>query len=102
MALSAEFKNAFAACPVCGGELAEKRGQKLLRGGGDTAAVEVDALVCLRCGERFYPEATVKSFEGIRARLARGETEEMTLVGSAFEASLLEDGLGYGLGRSQS
>lgn len=90
MALGAEFRNAFEACPVCEGELAEKRVQKLLRGGNDTAAVEVDALVCLRCGERFYPEPTVRRFEEIRSRLSRGETEEMLLVGSAFEASSIE------------
>lgn len=90
MALGAEFRNAFEACPVCGGELAEKRVRKLLRGGNDTATVEVDALVCLRCGERFYPEPTVRQFEEIRSRLSRGETEEMLLVGSAFEASSIE------------
>ena len=88
MALTSEFKNAFTACPVCGGELAEKRVQKLLRGGDDTAAVAVDALVCQRCGERFYPEPTVRRFEEIRGRLERGETEEMTLVGSAFETGV--------------
>ena len=87
MALSKEFRDAFAACPVCGGELVEKRVQKLLRGGGDTAAMTVDALVCQRCGERFYPEPTVRRFEEVRAKLQRDETEEMTLVGSAFEVS---------------
>ncbi len=92
MALSKEFKNAFAACPVCGGELAERRVQKLLRGGDNTATLEVDALVCQRCGERFYPEPTVRRFEEVRAKLQRDETEEMTLVGSAFEVSGSESG----------
>ena len=86
MALEKRFKEAFAACPVCGGELAEKRVTKLLRGGTDTATVEVDALVCQRCGERLYPEETVRLFERIRAKLRRGETQDMTLVGSSYEA----------------
>ena len=86
MALSKDFREAFEACPVCGGELVEKRVQKLLRGRNDTAAVEVDAMVCLRCGERLYPEETVRRFERIRAKLRRGETEDMKLVGSSYEA----------------
>ena len=86
MALEKRFKEAFAACPVCGGELAEKRVTKLLRGGTDTATVEVDALVCQRCGERLYPEETVRLFERIRAKLRRGETQDMMLVGSSYEA----------------
>jgi YgiT-type zinc finger domain-containing protein len=67
--LDKRFKEAFEACPVCGGELVEKRVEKLLKGGTNTAAVEVDALVCLRCGERFYPEETVRHFEKIRSKL---------------------------------
>ena len=86
MALKRRFKEAFAACPVCGGELVEKRVAKLLKGGTDTATIEVDALVCQRCGERLYPEETVRLFERIRAKLRRGETQDMTLVGSSYEA----------------
>jgi YgiT-type zinc finger domain-containing protein len=86
VALKRRFKEALAACPVCGGELVEKRVAKLLRGGTDTATIEVDALVCQRCGERLYPEETVRHFERIRAKLRRGETQDMTLVGSSYEA----------------
>jgi YgiT-type zinc finger domain-containing protein len=86
VALKKRFKEALAACPVCGGELVEKRVAKLLRGGTDTATIEVDALVCQRCGERLYPEETVRLFERIRAKLRRGETQDMTLVGSSYEA----------------
>lgn len=86
MALKKRFKEAFEVCPVCGGELVEKRVVKLLRGGTDTATIEVDALVCQRCGERLYPEETVRLFERIRAKLRRGETQDMTLVGSSYEA----------------
>lgn len=86
MALDERFKETFAVCPVCGGDLAEKRVEKLLRGGSDTAHLEVEALVCQRCGERLYPEATVRRFEKIRHKLSRKETDGLTLVGSSYEA----------------
>lgn len=87
MALENRFKEAFEVCPVCGGELVDKRVVKLLRGGTDTATIEVDALVCQRCGERLYPEETVRLFEKIRTKLRRGQTDSMTLVGNSYEAT---------------
>lgn len=92
MALEKRFKEAFASCPVCGGELVEKRVEKLLRGGPDTAQLKVDALVCLRCGERLYPEQTVRRFERIRNKLSRNDTADLTLVGSSYEDSYKEPG----------
>ncbi len=86
MALEKAFKEAFEVCPVCGGELAEKRVEKLLRGGPNMATITVEAMVCLRCGERFYPELTVKRFENVRAKLARNQTDGLELVGGAYEA----------------
>jgi len=83
--LDKRFKDAFESCPVCRGELVEKRVEKLLKGGTNTASVEVDALVCLRCGERLYPEETVRRFEKIRNKLSRNETDDLTLVGNAYE-----------------
>ena len=87
MALENWFKEAFEVCPVCGGELVDKRVVKLLRGGTDTATIEVNALVCQRCGERLYPEETVRLFERIRTRLRRGQTDSMTLVGNSYEVT---------------
>jgi len=43
----------FTCCPVCGGELVEKRMEKLLKGGCDTVSVKVAADVCLHCGGSF-------------------------------------------------
>jgi hypothetical protein len=45
----------------------------------------VDALVCLRCGERLYPEETVRRFEKIRNKFSRNETNDLTPVGNAYE-----------------
>ncbi|MBA3232102.1 MAG: YgiT-type zinc finger protein [Acidobacteria bacterium] len=87
MALQQSFRDAFELCPICGGELVEKKVEKLLRGGTDTASLEVDALVCLHCGERLYPQDTVRRFEHIRSDLACGSTEELEPVGKAYRAS---------------
>lgn len=87
MALEPGFRQAFEVCPVCGGELSEKEVEKLLRGGNDTATLQVDALVCLHCGERLYPEGTVRRFERIRADLASSRTSDLEPIGRAYRAS---------------
>jgi YgiT-type zinc finger domain-containing protein len=65
------MKSPFERCPVCGGELVQKMVEKLLRGGNHTAVLEVQAEVCLRCGERLYSAAMVRHFEEVRAKLER-------------------------------
>jgi len=74
----------FEKCPVCGGDLVEKEVEKLLRGGDHTAVVNVEAQVCLHCGERLYSEQTVRRFEEIRASLERQETKEFQPLGRSF------------------
>lgn len=74
----------FEKCPVCGGDLVEKQVEKLLRGGDHTAVVNVEAQVCLHCGERLYSEQTVRRFEEIRAKLERQETKEFQALGRSF------------------
>ena len=75
----------FEKCPVCGGELVEKEVEKLLRGGVHTAILKVRADVCLHCGERLYPQETVRRFEEIRAKLERRETADFTPLGQSFQ-----------------
>lgn len=77
----------FTNCPVCGGKLAEKRVEKLLKGGCDTASVRVTADVCLHCGERLYSESVVKSFEEIRGKLRRRQFSQFRSLGQAFTVS---------------
>jgi len=79
------MKMPFEKCPLCGGELVEKPVEKLLRGGVHTAVLTVMAEVCLHCGERLYPEETVRRFEEIRAKLARQETAAFETIGSTFQ-----------------
>jgi YgiT-type zinc finger domain-containing protein len=75
----------FAKCPVCGGELVEKRVEKLLRGGAHTAVMTVEAEVCLSCGERLYAEATLRRFEEVREKLSRQQTDEFKPIGQSFQ-----------------
>jgi YgiT-type zinc finger domain-containing protein len=77
----------FSKCPVCGGEMVEKQVEKLLRGGANTAVLEVWAEVCLRCGERLYSQETVRQFEQIRAKLERGQVEEFQPLGQSFKVA---------------
>ncbi len=74
-------------CPVCGGELVEKEVEKLLRGGNHTAVLQVHALVCRRCGERLYDEATIRRFEHIRGKLERQETQGFRVLGQSYQVA---------------
>ena len=77
----------FDRCPICGGELVQKRIEKLLRGGNHTAILRVDAKVCLHCGERLYTQDTVRYFEQIRNKLERQETSGFHPLGQSFEVT---------------
>lgn len=74
----------FEKCPICGGELATKKVEKLLRGGGHTAVLSVTSEVCLRCGERLYSQDVVKQFNQIRHKLEQEDTEEFQPIGRSF------------------
>ena len=59
----------FDKCPVCSGEIVEKKIEKVLRVGNHTEIAKVQAAVCLRCGERLYAPEIVKRFQEIRSTL---------------------------------
>ncbi len=75
----------FKKCPVCGGEMVEKNVEKLLKGGGNTAAVWVRAEVCLHCGERLYSKETVSRFEEIRKKLEQNDVDEFKQLGHTYQ-----------------
>ena len=77
----------FPKCPVCGGEIIEKEVEKLLRGGANTAVLKVRAEVCLRCGERLYPQETVSRFEQIRLQLERQDVLGFQPLGQSFQVA---------------
>jgi len=78
----------FTKCPVCGGEIIEKEVEKLLRGGANTAVLKVHAEVCLRCGERLYPQETVRRFEQIRMQLERQDVLGFQPLGQSFQVAV--------------
>lgn len=80
-------KKPFDKCPVCGGDLQEKEVEKLLKGGDNTALVNVRAEVCLHCGERLYSQKTVKCFEGIRRKLERKDVANFKMIGNAYRVT---------------
>ena len=72
-------------CPRCGfDDVVEKNVEKLLRGGGDVAAVVVPANVCLHCGERTYSLDTVIRFEYIQDKLANRQVDDFQPIGRLF------------------
>ncbi len=77
----------FDECPGCGGELVEKEVEKLLKGGVNMAVVKVKAEICLQCGLRQYPEATVRRFELIRQKLAMEDVAEFQLMGQTYQVA---------------
>ena len=81
------MKILFPKCPVCGGEVSRKNVEKLLRGGCNTASIEVKAEVCLRCGERFYAPDVVKRFESIREKLKMGNVSGLKAVGKSYKVA---------------
>lgn len=76
----------FPKCPICCGEVVEKKVEKLLKGGSNSAVVTVQAEVCFHCGERMYSEETVRKFEKIRSKLERKETTDLKPVGKFYKA----------------
>ena len=75
-------------CPRCGGELVQKKVEKLLRGGVNFATVTVPAHVCLDCGELLFCLETIRRFEKIRGQLAREELSEFEPLGQSFQAQV--------------
>ena len=71
-------------CAVCGGKLKEKRIQKVLKGGHNTAVVKVLTAVCLKCGEHLYTPETVESFEKIRIKLKNNVVKQFKLIGKTY------------------
>ena len=59
----------FKECAVCGGEVVERKVEKILRGGQREKSVKIQAKVCLRCGEHFYGPQAIKRFNEVRAKL---------------------------------
>ena len=75
----------FEECAICGGRLAKKMVEKILRGGNHTAILRVSADVCLHCGERLYSQKVVRRFEEIRKKLSSGRVGKFQHLGKSFQ-----------------
>ncbi|MEG3436156.1 YgiT-type zinc finger protein [Pannus brasiliensis CCIBt3594] len=71
-------------CPNCQEELTTKRVEKIFKGGVNTAIVQVEAEICLHCGDRLYKPDVVRQFARIRSRLKNQETEDLEAIGRSF------------------
>lgn len=65
----------------------EKQVEKLLRGGNNTAVIQVKAEVCQHCGERLYSKATITKFEEIRMKLKKNEVSNFELLGETYKVT---------------
>ena len=77
----------FEKCPICGGDLAGKEVEKLMKGGVNSAIIRVRVDVCLHCGGRLYSQETVKLFEEIRRKLERKEGANFQMIGQSFQVT---------------
>jgi YgiT-type zinc finger domain-containing protein len=71
-------------CPHCGGEVIEKKVEKLVRGGCNAAVLTVEAGVCMKCGERYYTKETHEKVQKIRKELEKGFTKDFRLIGHTY------------------
>ena len=74
----------FPKCPLCGGEVVEKDLEEILRGGDNTAIVQVRAEVCLHCGERLFTPDTIAQFESIVEKLEHRDTRGFKTIGHSY------------------
>ncbi len=60
-------------CAICGGELEKKLVKEEVEAGSDRILAEVEAEVCIHCGERYFAEGTIDKFIEIKETLKKGK-----------------------------
>ena len=78
------MKKIIPVCPNCGGEVIEKKVEKLVKGGCNAAVLTVEAGVCIKCGERYYTKETHEKMQKIRKELEHGSTKDYRLIGHTY------------------
>ena len=72
-------------CPTCGSDrLHEKTIDHVVKGGNNTAFVEVTVEACEKCGETLFTPDQVRLFEKVKSKLENNQTEEFVPVGKNF------------------
>ena len=78
------MKKIIPVCPHCGGEVVEKKVEKVVRGGCNAAVLTTEAGVCTKCGERYYAKVTHEKMQKIRKELEQGFTKAYRLIGHTY------------------
>lgn len=71
-------------CLFCEGKLSQKTVTEIIKDDGDTVSLEVSALVCDNCGERYYDLETMKKFELIKQKLKSEQTKDLIVTGKSY------------------
>lgn len=71
-------------CLFCEGKLSKKKVTEIIKNDGDTVSLEVSALVCDNCGERYYDLETMKKFELIKQKLKSKQTKDLIVTGKSY------------------
>jgi len=66
--------NKLTKCAICGGEVIRKKVDEFIKKGNDAVLVEIDAEVCMQCGEIYYLPNTVSYLHKIRNKVEKGTT----------------------------
>lgn len=72
-------------CPVCGGTVEKKSVTEVVLGGGNAARLNLDALVCQVCSERYYTLNDTRKLEELKSKLERQEIDGLRPLGRTFE-----------------
>ncbi len=74
-------------CPICGTATVIKDFEQIVRGGDNTALIKVKAAICHKCGEVVFDARSVRFFEEVSAKLARGDIASFKAVGKSFRVT---------------
>lgn len=73
-------------CVVCNGPVVDLQiVEEEIKSGNDIVLMNVEALVCPDCGERYYDRRAMRKIEEARHRLTRRELK-MKVIGNVYRA----------------
>ncbi len=71
-------------CALCGGETTVREVEYLVSGSRDVVRIQVEAEVCLKCGQRTFEPDTVRRFEEMRRKLDAGDVSALEPLGRTY------------------
>ncbi|PHV62806.1 YgiT-type zinc finger protein [Cyanobacterium aponinum] len=71
-------------CLFCEGKLSQKTVTEIIKNDEDTVSLDVSALVCDNCGDRYYHLETMKKFELIKQKLKSRQTKDLIVTGKSY------------------